>query len=117
MTKMQKKSKKVKKKLSFQYVTTKKQMIQKISHDENFVLKEVRLVVQAFIDNMINSLQKGERVEFRDFGIFEVVVRKQKIGRNPKKASESIVIPEHKVVKFTASKKMSDLIEIAQPLE
>jgi len=50
-------------------------------------------------------------LEFRDFGVFEVVKRKQKIGRNPKNASVPIIIPERRAVKFTPGKKMKNLIE------
>jgi integration host factor subunit beta len=50
-------------------------------------------------------------LEFRDFGVFEVVERKQKIGRNPKKAEEPIVIPARNAVKFTPGKKMRKRIE------
>ena len=58
-----------------------------------------------------HSLSNGPPLEFRDFGVFEVVRRKQKIGRNPKNASVAIVIPERQAVKFTAGKKMKYLIE------
>ena len=43
--------------------------------------------------------------------MFEVVTRKQKIGRNPKNASIAIVIPERQAVKFTAGKKMRMVVE------
>ena len=60
---------------------------------------------------MTDSLSKGDRLEFRDFGVFEIVERKQKIGRNPKNASVPIIIPARLAVKFTAGKKMKKLIE------
>jgi nucleoid DNA-binding protein len=60
---------------------------------------------------MTDCLTDGNRLEFRDFGVFEVVERKQKIGRNPKKAAEPIVIPARNAVKFTPGKKMRKRIE------
>jgi len=60
---------------------------------------------------MTEYLSDGDRLEFRDFGVFEVVKRKQKIGRNPKNAAVPIIIPERKAVKFTPGKKMKNLIE------
>jgi len=60
---------------------------------------------------MTEYLSDGDRLEFRDFGVFEVVKRKQKIGRNPKNASVPIVIPERRAVKFTPGKRMKHLIE------
>lgn len=90
---------------------TKKKLISSISQEKGIHPNDVRNVIQAFLDRMTESLAEGERLEFRDFGVFEVVVRKQKIGRNPKNASVPIVIPARYAVKFTPGKKMRKLIE------
>ncbi|MFV0339667.1 MAG: HU family DNA-binding protein [Parachlamydiaceae bacterium] len=90
---------------------TKKKLIQSISQEKNVHPNDVRQVIQSFLDKMIDSLAGGERLEFRDFGVFEVVIRKQKIGRNPKNAAVPIVIPARSAVKFTPGKKMRKLIE------
>ena len=96
---------------------TKKHLIQLISQKLGMHPNEVRNVVQAFLDGMTDTLSRGDRLEFRDFGVFEIVKRKQKIGRNPKNAEVPIVIPERKAVKFTAGKKMKKLIESKVPVE
>lgn len=90
---------------------TKKHLIQLISQKLGVHPNEVRNIIQAFLDSMTDTLSKGDRLEFRDFGVFEIVERKQKIGRNPKNAAVPIVIPARKAVKFTAGKKMKKLIE------
>jgi integration host factor subunit beta len=90
---------------------TKKNLIQKISQKKGMHPNDVRNVIQAFLDAVVDSLALGERLEFRDFGVFEVVERKQKIGRNPKNASVPIIIPARKAVKFTSGKKMKQLVE------
>jgi len=90
---------------------TKKKLINEISRRRGLHPNEVRLVVQSFLDCMTEYLSDGDRLEFRDFGVFEVVTRKQKIGRNPKNAAVPIVIPERRAVKFTPGKKMKCLIE------
>lgn len=90
---------------------TKKKLIHLISTDKNIHASDVRHVVQAFLDRMMQALAEGERLEFRDFGVFEVVHRKAKIGRNPKNAAVPIVIPSRQAVKFTPGKKMKNLIE------
>lgn len=94
-----------------QSTMTKKKLINSISQERGIHPNDVRHVIQAFLDKMIESLSSGERLEFRDFGVFEVVLRKQKIGRNPKKANQPIIIPERSAVKFTPGKKMRQLIE------
>jgi integration host factor subunit beta len=90
---------------------TKKKLIQVISQDRGVHPNDVRNVIQSFLDAMTQYLSKGDRLEFRDFGVFEVVERKQKIGRNPKNASVPIVIPARLAVKFTPGKNMRKVIE------
>lgn len=89
---------------------TKKKLIQVISQERGVHPNDVRNVVQSFLDTMTQFLAQGDRLEFRDFGVFEIVERKQKIGRNPKNAGVPIVIPARQAVKFTPGKKMRKLI-------
>jgi len=90
---------------------TKKKLIQVISQKLGVHPNDVRNVIQSFLDTMTHDLAQGDRLEFRDFGVFEIVERKQKIGRNPKNAGVPIVIPARAAVKFTPGKKMRKLIE------
>ena len=90
---------------------TKKQIITEISSKTHQHPNDVRVVIQSFLDSITQSLSKGDRLEFRDFGVLQVVERKPKIGRNPKNASIPIHIPARRAVKFTAGKKMRRLIE------
>lgn len=90
---------------------TKKKLIQVISQELGLHPNDVRNVIQSFLDRMTDYLSSGDRLEFRDFGVFEIVTRKQKIGRNPKNASVPIVIPARSAVKFTSGKKMRKMIE------
>lgn len=94
---------------------TKKKLINSISQEKKMHPNEVRQVIQAFLDKITQCLSNGDRLEFRDFGVFEVVRRKKKIGRNPKDASVPIVIPERSAVKFTAGKDMRLKIEKTKP--
>lgn len=96
---------------------TKKNLIQKIAQKLNMHPKQVGDVVQNFLDGVTETLTRGDRLEFRDFGVFEVVQRKKKIGRNPKNASVPIVIPARKAVKFTPGKQMKKQVESSQQPE
>src|SRR3990170_6200157 len=89
---------------------TKKKLINSISQEKGIHPNDVRHVIQAFLDKVTDCLSEGDRLEFRDFGVFEVVKRKQKIGRNPKNAAISIVIPSRYAVKFTPGKKMKQKV-------
>ncbi|HAZ15636.1 MAG: integration host factor subunit beta [Chlamydiae bacterium GWC2_50_10] len=90
---------------------TKKKLVQLIAQKYGLHPNDVRNVTQALLDLMTDSLAQGDRLEFRDFGVFEIVERKRKIGRNPKNAAVPIVIPARSAVKFTPGKKMKQLVE------
>ena len=90
---------------------TKKKLIMTIAQHQGFHPNDVRNVIQNFLDAMTDALAKGDRLEFRDFGVLQVVERKPKIGRNPKNAAVPIHIPARKTVKFTLGKKMRSRIQ------
>lgn len=90
---------------------TKKKLIHNISQKKGLHPNDVRNVIQSFLEAMTDTLNEGHRLEFRDFGVFEVVHRKEKIGRNPKIPDVAIQIPKRRVVKFTPGKKMRELIK------
>jgi nucleoid DNA-binding protein len=90
---------------------TKKDLVMMISQERNLHPNEVCSIIQSFLDKMMDTLARGDRLEFRDFGVFDVVQRKQKVGRNPRNAAVSIVIPPRNVVKFSAGKKMRKVVE------
>jgi nucleoid DNA-binding protein len=85
---------------------TKRELVVRISDETGLTQQQVFAVVQKTLDYVTESLVKGETVEFRDFGVFEIKVRKPRIGRNPNKPENTVTIPERKVVKFKAGKEM-----------
>lgn len=68
--------------------------------------KAIREIVQHTLDEISKALSKGKNVELRNFGVFEVQVRKARIGRNPNKPEKDVVIPERAVIKFKAGKEL-----------
>jgi len=85
---------------------TKRELVVRISKETNIIQEDVYIVIQKTLDYITESLVKGENVEFRDFGVFEVCTRKPRIGRNPNRPENVIQIPERKVVKFKPGKLM-----------
>ncbi len=85
---------------------TKRELVVRISRETGMIQEDVQAVLQKTLDYIAEALEKGEHVEFRDFGIFDVIVRKSRIGRNPNKPENVVRIPERKVVKFKAGKKL-----------
>jgi nucleoid DNA-binding protein len=68
--------------------------------------KAIREIVQQTLDEIAKALSAGRNVELRNFGVFEVQVRKSRIGRNPNKPEKDVIIPERAVIKFKAGKEL-----------
>ena len=85
---------------------TKRDLVMRISRETGMIQKDVAEVLQKTLDYIIESLAKGDNVEFRNFGVFEIQIRKSRIGRNPNKPSHVVTIPTRKVVKFKMGRVM-----------
>jgi nucleoid DNA-binding protein len=85
---------------------TKRELVVRIAEETGLSQQQVFSVVQKTLDYITESLEKGENIEFRDFGVFEIKTRKPRIGRNPNKPENTVVIPERRVVKFKPGKEM-----------
>jgi len=89
---------------------TKNDIVTNISEETGIFKEDVYAVVQKTLDSITQALVDGEKIEIRGFGVFEVATRKSRIGRNPNKPTETFQIPERKVVKFKAGKKMREAV-------
>lgn len=85
---------------------TKRDLVTRISNETGLVQQQVLEVVQKTLDYIAEALSKGDKVELRNFGVFEVTVRKPRIGRNPNEPDKDVPIPARAVVKFKAGKEM-----------
>src|SRR5450432_1226602 len=83
---------------------TKREIVLEIYKKTNFPQKQVVETVQMTLDIIQEALATGRNVELRNFGVLEVQVRKQRVGRNPNKPQTEVVIPQRAVVKFKAGK-------------
>ena len=63
---------------------TKRDLVIRISNETGLVQQQVLDVIQKTLDYIAGAVAKGEKVELRNFGVFEVKVRKARVGRNPK---------------------------------
>jgi len=78
---------------------TKKDIVIKVSNDTNLTQIDVKKIVQRMLDVIVDSLERGETVELRNFGVFKVKARRGRLGRNPR-TGEEVAVPEKKVVVF-----------------
>ncbi len=88
---------------------TKKELVDRIANitDQKRVI--VKAVIQAFLDNAIDELGKGNRIELRDFGVFEVKTRQARKAHNPKTLT-SVQVPEKRTIKFKVGRRMAEVV-------
>jgi nucleoid DNA-binding protein len=85
---------------------TKRDLVLRISNETGLVQQQVLDVVQKTLDYIAEALAKGDKCELRNFGVFEVKIRKARVGRNPNAPAADVPIPERAVVKFKPGKEM-----------
>ena len=84
---------------------TKKELIDRIADTTQHRRVQVKKVVQQFLDEIVAELGKGNRLEFRDFGVFESKLRKARRAQNPK-TLQPVAVPEKRTVKFKVGRLM-----------
>jgi len=94
---------------------TKRDLVVKIARETGFIQNDVAEVVQKTLDYIAEDLVAGNTIELRNFGVFEIKVRKSRKGRNPNQPKNEVVIPERAVVKFRAGKELKEAVEQLDP--
>src|SRR2546421_8810014 len=84
---------------------TKKELIDRIADSTQAKRVQVKRIVQQFLDEVIAELGKGNRLEFRDFGVFETKLRKARRAQNPK-TLQPVGVPEKRTGKFKVGRLM-----------
>lgn len=89
---------------------TKKDIVKTLA--EKFALSQVdaKKVVQGTFDAIVETLVANGRIELRNFGVFEVKVRKPRKARNPRTGTE-VFVPEKRVVTFKPGRLMEEKIK------
>jgi len=100
---------------------TKKELIDQISEKTNNKRVVVKRIIQAFLDDIVEELGRDNRLEFRDFGVFETKRRAARVAQNPK-TLERVQVPPKRTVKFKVGRLMKmrlheqDMKESQQPV-
>ena len=76
------------------------------------VAKDIEYSVKVLVDTMTRSLAKGQRIEIRGFGSFDLNHRPARIGRNPK-TGEKVDVPEKHVPHFKPGKELRERVDQA----
>ena len=69
----------------------------------NILRKDIKKILEIIFRELTQALCRGENIEIRGFGIFKIVLRKARMGRNPK-SSELVQIAEKKAIRWKMSK-------------
>ncbi len=85
---------------------TKRDLVIRIADETGVIQSKVADIVQKTLDYIAEELVEGRTVELRNFGVFEVKIRKGRTGRNPHKPEIEVPIPDRPVVKFRAGKEL-----------
>ncbi len=89
---------------------TKRDLVIRISNETGLVQQQVLDIVQKTLNYIAEAVSKGEKVELRNFGVFEIKVRKARVGRTPNKPGTDVPIPQRSVVKFKPGKEMREAV-------
>jgi integration host factor subunit beta len=89
--------------------TTKKELVNRIAGELGEKKVLVKEVIQRFLDSIIDELAAGHRLEFREFGVFEVRERAARMAQNPR-TLDKVQVPAKRVVKFKVGRRMRQLV-------
>ncbi|MFG0283084.1 MAG: HU family DNA-binding protein [Phycisphaerales bacterium JB039] len=89
---------------------TKKHLIDSIASETGIKRTDVKRVVQGLLDQIVVELGNGNRLELRDFGVFEIKERQARLAQNPK-TLERDTVPPKRAVKFKVGRKMREALE------
>lgn len=89
---------------------TKKDLIDRIASSAGCKRVDVKKVVQNFLDQMVSELGKGNRLEFRDFGVFEIKERAPRVAQNPK-TLQRVEVPAKRTVKFKVGRLLKEQLD------
>jgi len=93
---------------------TKKELIDRIAEQTQAKRVAVKRVVQTFLDEIIEELSQNNRLEFRDFGVFEIRTRAARIAQNPK-TLDRVEVPAKRTVKFKMGRLMREKLSTPLP--
>lgn len=93
---------------------TKRELVMIVAERLGYTQNEVCNVVQTALDSIADCLAKGQRLEIRNFGVFEVKQRDARMGRNPRTGQE-VSINEKRVATFKPGKALKEYVEGTGP--
>jgi len=91
---------------------TKKELVNGIAEKTGQTKVVTKEIIQMFLDEIINELGRGNRLEFREFGVFEIKERAARKAQNPR-TLEKVDVPAKRVVKFKVGRLMKERVGLS----
>ncbi len=88
---------------------TKSDLVSAVSEETEIAPTDVRRIIEGALGQIADALANGERIEFRNFGVFSVQKRKARMAYNPKEKTV-MKLPARRVVTFRAGKAMKESV-------
>ena len=88
---------------------TKKELVNRIATKTGQTKVVTKQVIQMFLDEIIEELGQGNRLEFREFGVFEIKERAARKAQNPR-TLQKVDVPAKRVVKFKVGRMMKERV-------
>jgi len=95
---------------------TKKELIDRIAERTQAKRVAVKSIIQAFLNEITRELSENNRLEFRDFGVFETRTRAARVAQNPK-TLERVEVPAKRTVKFKMGRLMRENLSAPTAVE
>ena len=92
--------------------TTKRELIARVALKTEQKQRIAKNIIQTFMDEMIEELAQGNRLEFREFGVFDTFHKEPRIARNPH-TGDMVKVPAKAVVRFKVGRLMKQRVRLA----
>ncbi|MDR2735678.1 MAG: integration host factor subunit beta [Puniceicoccales bacterium] len=94
---------------------TKKELSDSLHTGFGLAQRQAKKIVHSIFELLAGALKAKRNVEIRDFGVFQLAIRKRRVGRNPNKPEKDVMIPERVIVKFKCGKELREHVEKIPP--
>lgn len=90
--------------------TTKRELVRRVAVKTRQKQNLAKKIIQTFLDEVVDELARGNRLEFREFGVFDVIHKRERLARNPR-TGETVKVPSKTVVHFKVGRLMKDKVQ------
>lgn len=89
--------------------TTKRELVRRVALKTSQKQNIAKDIIQTFLDEVVEELARGNRLEFREFGVFDILHKKARTARNPR-TGQTVSVPAKTVVHFKVGRLMKEKV-------